>query len=144
METQLLNHPTKYQLDQLMDIWLNGNLAAHPFVRPDYWHKQAPDVRIALPQAQLIVATTDNQIIGFIGLQGSDIAGVFVRTDAQQRGVGTALLDAAKQQHHRLQLSVYVANRSAVSFYHHSDFHVHEQGFDKDTNQPEYTMRWRR
>ncbi|WP_318767353.1 GNAT family N-acetyltransferase [Lactiplantibacillus carotarum] len=144
MQTQLLQHPTGEQLDQLMAIWLAGNLAAHPFIKPDYWYQQAPAVRLALPKARLIVATLAENIVGFIGLQGHYIAGIFVQQNAQQRGVGTALLTAAKAQTHKLQLSVYVANRPAVAFYHHSGFHVHEQRIDKATRQPEYTMRWRR
>jgi putative acetyltransferase len=144
MQTYLLHHPTTEQLDQLMTIWLHGNLKAHPFIKADYWRKQAPAVRTALPQAQLIIATTAEKIVGFIGLQGHYVAGIFVQAGAQQQGVGTALLAAAKELTHKLQLSVYVANRPAVAFYHHSGFHVHEQQIDKATNQPEYTMRWHR
>lgn len=144
MQTKLLHHPTTDQLDQLMTIWLTGNLTAHPFVRADYWRKQAPAVRKALTQARLFITEATNQILGFIGLQGPYIAGIFVRQTAQQQGVGTALLAAAKADQPKLQLSVYVANRGAVAFYHHSGFHVHQQSIDKATNQPEYTMRWHR
>ncbi|ETY75614.1 GNAT family N-acetyltransferase [Lactiplantibacillus fabifermentans] len=144
METQVLQHPSAEQLDQLMSIWLAGNLAAHPFVKAEYWRQQIPAVRAALPAAQLIVATTSDQILGFLGLQGNYIAGIFVRADAQQQGVGTALLNTAKTQQTKLQLDVYVANRAAVAFYHHSGFQVHRQSIDKTTNQPEYNMRWRR
>lgn len=127
-----------------MTIWLAGNLQAHPFIKADYWRKQAPAVRQALPKANLVIAHADEQILGFIGLQGCNIAGIFVRQNAQEQGVGTALLATVKAQQPKLQLSVYVANRSAVAFYHHSGFHVHNQSIDKATNQPEYTMRWHR
>lgn len=144
MQIETLKQPTDSQLDQLMTLWLAGNLAAHPFVKADYWRKQFPAVRDALPAARLIVATEGPQIIGFLGLQGYTIAGIFVGANAQQHGVGTALLNAAKSQQPKLQLSVYIANRSAVAFYHHSDFQVHTQSIDKATNQPEYLMRWHR
>ncbi|VDG21166.1 GNAT family N-acetyltransferase [Lactiplantibacillus mudanjiangensis] len=144
MAINLLTAPTESQLDRLMAIWLQGNLDAHPFVRPDYWRKQAPAVREALPQAKLLVATDRDQIQGFLGLQDYYIAGIFIAAGARQQGLGSALLTTAKQQQSKLELSVYVANRVAVAFYHHSDFHVHAQAIDKDTNQPEYTMRWHR
>ncbi|MFC6182434.1 GNAT family N-acetyltransferase [Lactiplantibacillus daowaiensis] len=144
MSIDLLKQPTTAQLDQLMAIWLQGNLDAHPFVRADYWRKQVPAVRAALPQATLLVASDHGQIQGFLGLQHHYIAGIFVATTAQQQGIGTALLTAAKAQQPQLELSVYVANRAAVAFYHHSGFQVHAQGIDKTTNQPEYTMRWHR
>jgi len=144
MQIETLKQPTETQLDQLMTLWLAGNLAAHPFVKADYWRKQVAAVRQALPTANLIVASDDNQFIGFLGLQGHTIAGIFVADQAQQRGVGTALLNAAKAQRPKLQLSVYIANRSAVAFYHHSGFQVQSQSIDKATNQPDYLMRWHR
>ncbi|BDZ29716.1 GNAT family N-acetyltransferase [Lactiplantibacillus sp. WILCCON 0030] len=143
MQIETLKQPTESQLDQLMAIWLAGNLAAHPFVKADYWRKQLPAVRAALPAARLIIAIETGQLIGFLGLQGNYIAGIFVTATAQKQGVGTALLNAAKTQQSKLQLDVYVANRSAVAFYHHSDFQVHRQSIDKAVNQPEYNMRWR-
>ncbi|CAM3246822.1 GNAT family N-acetyltransferase [Lactiplantibacillus plajomi] len=143
MQIQELTHPTAAELDQLMTIWLTGNISGHPFIKPDYWRKQAPAVRQALPQANLLVARDAHAtIIGFLGLQKDYIAGIFVREDARKRGIGTALLTAAKQRKPKLCLSVYVANRTAVAFYHHSGFTVHAQAIDKPTNQPEYTMRW--
>ncbi|MFB9768509.1 GNAT family N-acetyltransferase [Lactiplantibacillus modestisalitolerans] len=146
MQIQLLQRPTNQQLDQLMALWLDGNLHAHPFVKADYWRKQAPAVRTALTQAQLIVAQTapTEPFCGFLGLQGCYIAGLFVAPAAQQQGVGSALLTAAKARQPKLQLAVYVANRKAVAFYHHSGFQVHQQSVDKATRQPEYTMRWHR
>ena len=38
-------------LDRLMQLWLQGNLQAHPFVPASYWEENAPDVRQQLPQA---------------------------------------------------------------------------------------------
>ena len=144
MQIETLKQPTDSQLDQLMAIWLAGNLAGHPFVKADYWRKQVPAVRAALPATRLLVATEADTIIGFLGLQGNYIAGIFVAATARKHGVGTALLHAAKAQQPKLQLDVYIANRSAVAFYHHSDFQVHTQTIDKATNQPEYNMRWHR
>jgi len=144
MQIETLKQPTEAQLDQLMAIWLAGNLTAHAFVKADYWRKQFPAVRAALPTARLTIATEADRIIGFIGLQGNYIAGIFVANTAQKRGVGTTLLTAAKAQQPKLQLDVYVANRAAVAFYHHSDFQVHRQTIDKATHQPEYQMRWHR
>ena len=38
-------------LDRLMQLWLQGNLQAHPFVPASYWEENAADVRRQLPQA---------------------------------------------------------------------------------------------
>ena len=48
----------KYQksdLDALMQIWLEGNLDAHHFIDPSYWHDNYELVKKELPNAQLYV-----------------------------------------------------------------------------------------
>ena len=147
MKTEHLQHPTTHQLDQLMTIWLSGNLTAHDFVSADYWRQQAPLVREALQSAELIVGLTDGPeayILGFIGLQNDYIAGIFICNDAQHQGLGTALLATAQADHHQLQLNVYVANRPAIAFYHYHGFRVIDQASDQATQQSEYTMQWQR
>lgn len=147
MKTEHLTHSTPQQLDQLMSIWLSGNLTAHPFVHTGYWHEQAPFVRAALQEAEIIMGLADDpddRILGFIGLQANYIAGLFIRKDAQHQGIGTALLTLVKNNHQCLRLNVYIANRQAVAFYHHSGFRVLNQTIDQATNQPEYTMQWQR
>ena len=146
MKTEHLQHLTDHQLDQLMDIWLTGNLAAHTFVQGSYWHAQAPMVRAALQSAEIIVAMSDSndQILGFIGLQRDYIAGIFVRETSQHQGIGTALLTVAKNDHQHLQLNVYVANHHAIAFYHALGFQVAEQNIDSATGQSEYRLYWHR
>ena len=39
-------------LDAIMQIWLEGNLDAHPFIPPDYWLSREDLVRSLLPRAQ--------------------------------------------------------------------------------------------
>lgn len=139
MKIEHLQHPTTHQLDQLMVIWLSGNLTAHDFVSADYWRQQAPLVREALQSAELIVGLTDGPeayILGFIGLQNDYIAGIFICNDAQHQGLGTALLATAQADHHQLQLNVYVANRPAIAFYHYHGFRVIDHANDQATQQP--------
>ena len=60
----------KYQksdLDALMQIWLEGNLDAHDFIDPSYWHDNYELVKKELPNAQLYVDEEDGEIAGFVG-----------------------------------------------------------------------------
>ena len=43
-------------LDQVMKIWLDGNLAAHDFVPKKYWLDHFDEVREALKNADILVA----------------------------------------------------------------------------------------
>ena len=42
-------------LDAVMQIWLHGNLDAHPFIPVSFWTDHFETVRDMLPQAELYV-----------------------------------------------------------------------------------------
>ena len=48
-------------LDAVMQIWLHGNLDAHPFIPASFWTDHFETVRDMLPQAELYVH--ENEII---------------------------------------------------------------------------------
>ena len=104
-------------LDQVMDIWLTGNLQAHPFVEESYWRGQADRVRELMGQAQLLVWEEAGRVTGFLGLWGEHIEGIFVSPEHQGRGIGKALLQAAKERCPSLTLNVYQNNPRAAAFY---------------------------
>ena len=59
------------QLDQVTEIWLQGNLSAHDFIPAAYWHGQRKTVNAQLAQAEIYVHEgADGAADGFIGLQG--------------------------------------------------------------------------
>ena len=45
----------KADTDQVMQIWLNGNVEAHPFVPKDYWVSNYEMVREQLLEADVFV-----------------------------------------------------------------------------------------
>ena len=131
-------------LDWVMEIWLAANLQAHCFVPAEYWTGNAPQVRRQLPQAELHVYEAGGAVLGFAGLQGDYLAGIFVDDSARGRGVGRQLLDRCKALHPALTLHVYRQNPRAAAFYRREGFAVAAEGIDPDTGQPELTMVWRR
>lgn len=70
-------------LDQVMELWLNGNIEAHDFIPRNYWESNAPMVQEQLLQAEIYVYETDGKILGFVGLQGDYLAGIFVDRHAR-------------------------------------------------------------
>ena len=89
----------KYQpqdLEHIMKIWLETNLAAHGFIPAEYWNEQYEAVKEALPQADILIYEEEGTVLGFLGLQDSYIAGLFVEKASQSRGIGRLLLEAAK------------------------------------------------
>ena len=127
---------------QVMEIWLEGNADAHPFVDPGYWHSHAAEVRGQLLEAEVLVCEEEGAIVGVVGVQGDFIAGIFVRRGARGRDIGKRLLDAVKANHPSLTLSVYRKNSRAAAFYAREGFAVVSESIDPETGEAEQTLRW--
>ena len=132
--------------DAVMQIWLHGNLDAHPFIPASFWTDHFETVRDMLPQAELYVHENEapRQIDGFIGLTEKHIEGIFVAKAARSKGVGKALLEYVKALKPSLALSVYQKNERALAFYRREQFVVQSEGIDEDTNEAEIQMFWTR
>lgn len=130
-------------LDEIMTIWLDGNIQAHSFIKAEYWAKAANQVREALPASDLYFYRESGAIKGFIGLTDNHyIAGLFVSTACQSRGLGRALLDHCKKLYLRLELDVFTANERALSFYLKNGFVIKSENFNSDFGHREYRLVW--
>lgn len=131
-------------LDEIMDLWLHANIESHSFIEADYWKKNYDMVRKLIPEAEVFVAEENEEILGFIGLTDTYIAGIFVKATEQSKGVGTELLRTAMKLKDYLKLNVYKKNRKAVVFYQHRGFKFVNHEIDENTSEEEYTMEWNR
>lgn len=129
-------------IEQVMQIWLNGNIGAHPFIPQKYWEDNFDMVQEQMAKADVTVCESAGEILGFIGLVDSYIAGIFVDENHRSLGIGKQLLDYAKRAHTRLSLSVYVKNERAEAFYLREGFGVCAEGLDEATGEAERTMVW--
>lgn len=132
----------KNDLEQVMGLWLEGNLQAHAFMGEACWREHIPAVREAIGQAEVYVYEERGQILGFIGLEDSYIAGIFVDSRARSKGIGRQLLETAKEGRESLSLYVYAKNIRAVRFYLREGFKRQEARMEE--GQEEYRMVWRR
>lgn len=134
---------TKSDTEPVMKIWLNSNIDAHPFVPEDYWRSYYQMVGEQLSQAEVYVLESEGVIRGFIGLDGSYIAGIFVEQKHRSAGIGRQLLEHARKLHPVLSLHVYQKNQRAVDFYLREGFSVTAEGLDDETGNTELTMTWK-
>ena len=130
------------EVDTVAEIWLQSNLQAHDFIPAAYWQVHFSAVREQLAQAEVHVCEEDGELLGFLGLQGEYLAGIFVRQEARSRGVGRQLLDAAKRSRRRLTLHVYERNARAMRFYQREGFRRVGADRDPDTGEREWEMAW--
>lgn len=134
----------KNDIDVVMQIWKNENRKAHKFISEEYWENNYNYVKEMLPNAEIYVYIFNGNIVGFIGLDNDYIEGIFVDTNNQYNGIGTALVNKAKENRNELTLSVYEKNTNAISFYKKNGFITQNKNIDEDTNEVEYIMMWRK
>ena len=136
----------KEDLSTVMQIWLDTNIQTHRFIAKEYWTGHYEMVKEMLPQAEVYVYEEENtnQMEGFIGLTEDYIAGIFVRSEAQSKGIGTQLLDYVKSIRTGLYLSVYQKNIRVIDFYQREHFVIQSEHRDEDTEEKEFVMTWNR
>lgn len=132
----------KNDIDSVMQIWKDENIKAHAFISKEFWESNYNNVKESLPNAEIYVYILEEKIVGFIGLNNNYIEGIFVDTNNQCKGIGSSLLDKAKEKRNSLTLKVYQKNKNAINFYEKNDFVIENKDIDESTNEIEYTMIW--
>ena len=129
-------------LSSVMELWLKGNIETHSFVKPAYWYANLQTVQASIPSAEVYVYTANEFVVGFIGLNGDHIEGLFVKKGYRSRGIERKLLAYVKIHHTQLTLAVYERNLLATKFYEREGFHKQGLQLDQFTSELEYVMKW--
>lgn len=130
-------------LGEVLDIWLSGNCSAHNFIASSYWEGHIDYMREILPRADVWVYTTRGRVVGFVGLDGEYIAGLFVSKESRSNGIGTKLLHHVISLHDSLQLCVYEKNTKALNLYTRIGFEIVEHRLDTATGEMELLLSYR-
>lgn len=141
-ENRIIRRLHGQDLDAVMQIWLEANAQAHAFIPRSYWEAQLDDVKEMIPVADVYVCENSKEIIGFVGLVGNYIAGIFVAPASQSQGIGKRLLDHVKSIQSGLHLNVYQKNNRAVQFYLRENFTIQSEGRDENTGENDFLMVW--
>ena len=110
----------------LVEIWLRSVRATHHFLTGSDIAELLPDVReLALPNLELWVLCTEAGVpVGFMGLSGSSVEGLFLDPAHFRKGGGKQLLDHARRLKGRLRVDVNEQNPDALAFYRANGFEV--------------------
>jgi len=128
---------------ELAAIWLEVSLKAHDFISEHYWKKNKSLMEEQyLPNSEVYIAEEADNIYGFVALAENHIAAIFVCSQQQKKGIGTVLLNYAKQIRQELTLSVYQQNEKSIGFYLSRGFKIVAETFDQPTGEMEFTMHW--
>jgi len=133
------------ELARVCEIWLNESYRVHSFVTNDYkkfWLEKQSDFTKETIEADGYVYEENSLIKGFLTMKNTYIRELYVELQWQRRGIGTALLDLAKQCSTFLYLHVYARNFKAINWYLHRDFVIANTHIEKETNELKYVMVW--
>ena len=129
-------------LPEVMEIWLTVNQEVHDFVSASYWQANYAAVQRAIAEAEVYCWKPAETPVGFIGLIGDYVAGLFVRPEWRGHGVGRSLLALAQRKKPRLRLHVYRKNQSALAFYIRQGFAVTGSILEPVTGETALIMQW--
>jgi ribosomal protein S18 acetylase RimI-like enzyme len=97
-------------------------------------------------EQEVWVSEDDGRILGFASLTDDELTNLYVEPDAHGRGVGTALLDRAKEQRPAgFRFWVFQQNERARRFYErHGAVAIRfTEGSDNEERQPDALYEWR-
>ena len=132
------------EINELAALWLNTSLIAHDFVSAGFWQEKLPLVQTEyLPKSITYVYEKEGKPLGFLSfVKENQIGGLFVDNNAQDKGVGYALMEQAKRLFSFLELDVYARNEKAVHFYLRQGFQAVVIFKGEDTGEESIRMRW--
>ena len=130
-------------IDQVIDLWLEASSKAHDFIDNAFWQSKAKDMRqVYLPSGETYVYEEKNIIKGFVSLCDDILAALFVSPDFQGTGIGTELMNKAKDIRDDLTLTVYKENIRSIEFYRKNGFETGQEQLDEHTGHTELVMRF--
>jgi ribosomal protein S18 acetylase RimI-like enzyme len=134
-------------LQQAVDIWFGSWTATFPRLAPPWPHegwRSRFEAKLA-EGATVFIAEESAQVVGFALLFENigRLDQLFVRPDAQSRGIGTELLNLTKARCPRgLHLDTQQANIGARRFYERHGFLSGREGINKVNGQPNVEYVW--
>ncbi|KRK91907.1 GNAT family N-acetyltransferase [Companilactobacillus futsaii] len=131
------------ELERVSRIWLNSNLEAHDFIDKNFWLDNYQMVKEQFKNAEIYV-DVEQEVRGFVGLQGNYIAGIFVDKKYRNQGIGKKLIKFLKRDHQELSLNVYDKNIQAKQFYERNGFEASIQSVEEETGEEETRLVWKK
>jgi ribosomal protein S18 acetylase RimI-like enzyme len=132
--------------DGVADVYLSA-ISGMTYLPELYTEDETRDfIRdVLLPNNDVWVAEEAEELVGFVGFGDGSLRHLWVRTDNQSMGVGTALLKIAKEHcPEGLQLKVFQRNSGARRLYERNGFSLVEltDGGSNEEHEPEARYVW--
>ncbi|GAK12440.1 GNAT family N-acetyltransferase [Geomicrobium sp. JCM 19039] len=139
----MIRRASHQDIDAIINIWHEGSILAHSFIRPDYWNSQIDEMKTTyIPMSVTHVKVENMKIVGFISMVDNYLAALFVDQSYRNSGIGKELLECGKKQSEHMKVKVYKKNTKAVHFYERNGFIKVGTLLDENTNEQECLFEW--
>lgn len=133
----MIREYTEEDIESTIAIWYGASTLAHPFLDSDLVQKIKKDMReIYLPNSKTWVFEENYKVVGFIGMIGNEIGGLFVAPEHHSKGIGTKLVNFVAAFNDDLEVEVFEKNFIGRSFYEKYGFRLMKEFFHEQTGQP--------
>jgi ribosomal protein S18 acetylase RimI-like enzyme len=134
------------ETDEVADVYLSA-ISGMTYLPELYTENETREfIRdVLLPNNEVWVAEEAEMLLGFVGFGDGSLRHLWVRTDSQNKGIGTALLDIAKERcPEGLQLRVFQQNSGARRLYERNGFTLVglTDGDSNEAHEPEARYVW--
>lgn len=123
-------------LPAILKVWEGSVRASHTFLTENDIAKIKPFVMSAVSAIETLVIVRAHAPIGFIGMERKKIEMLFLHPSQFRRGIGSALVRYAIEQHGIEAVDCNEQNPKALAFYEHMGFTVTSRTPTDDMGNP--------
>jgi ribosomal protein S18 acetylase RimI-like enzyme len=136
------------EVDEVAAVWWRSQVESAPWLRLEErytWKESLAYFRDVIVQAcDVWVAETSDEVVAMMAVKGDELDRLYVATNTQRQGIGTARLDHAKAlRPGGLRVVTLQRNAGARRFYERRGFVAYATGFSPPPeSQPDIWYRW--
>lgn len=141
---EITEYDEKYALETVK-MWRASMEKALDIKDSHTWEEQLDYLAHLAEQYSVFLAIdqSEDKVVGLMVVGGSELDQLYVHVDYQGCGIGTRLLNIAKElSPGKLQLFTFEVNSGAQSFYEKHDFKIIRRGIERNSGMADIRYEW--